>query len=108
MGGAVIPVPGDPLIVLVPVLVVWLTVVVDIALQPRMPGSRKALWAVACTLFWPMLLVYWLTRPMPGLLERHLQRTDAGAQLVDAALAHEAGRLDDGQFAAVIRRLRGR
>lgn len=90
------------------VLLMWGVVLGDIALQPRMSGRVKAAWVVACTLMWPMLVVYWLTRPVQGRVERVREGTDPRSELVEAVLAHESGRVDAQAMAALIARLRQR
>lgn len=96
------------LVIVIPLVVVWVVVTVDIALQPRMPGRTKAIWIVLCTVVWPMQVLYMLTRPNRGLVERQEHRSDAHAQLVAAVLDHEGGRLDDDSFGRVVGDLRAR
>jgi hypothetical protein len=96
------------LIVVVPLLVVWLVVLVDVLRQPAMSGGRKALWVLACTLVWPVQIVYLLVRPQQGRAERLEHRADPHSRLVDVALAHEAGRIDAAAMAEVARQLRAR
>ena len=93
-------------LVLAPIVLAWIAVLSDIALQPRMPGTMKALWAVASTVFWPMLVVYLLTRPMQGRAERPAGARDPRSRLVAAVLAHEDGRITDQQFDQVAQVLR--
>lgn len=95
------------LLVGVPLLAVWIIVLVDIARQPFMRAPAKWTWAALCTVIWPMLAVYLLTRPLQGRSLRPGRRTDPHARLVDGALAHEAGRIDDREMAALARDLRG-
>ncbi len=94
------------IVVVVPLLAAWVVVLVDLARQPRMARSTKLLWALVCTLVWPALIVYWMTRPTQGRAERDEGRTDAHHRLVQAALAHEDGRLDAAGFAEQVRALR--
>jgi uncharacterized membrane protein (UPF0182 family) len=96
------------LIVVVPALVIWLVVLVDVLRQPARSGRWKALWVLACTLVWPVQIVYLLVRPQQGRVERLEHRADPHARLVEATLAHEAGRIDDAAMAEVARQLRGR
>ncbi len=96
------------LVIVIPLFVVWVVVMVDVALQPRMPGRTKAIWIVLCTAVWPMQLVYMLTRPNRGLVERQENRSDPHARLVAAVLDHEAGRLDDDSFGRIVADLRAR
>jgi hypothetical protein len=90
-----------------PLLVVWVIAVIDVVRQPRMPRRAKWLWVVAFSLVWPLLALYLLTRPVQGRLERGQSRDYPHARLVDAALAHEDGRIDDWQMQALARELRG-
>lgn len=93
-------------VVWVPLLVVWIVVLVDLVRQPRMARSTKLAWAAACTVVWPAMILYWMTRPTQGRAERDEGRTDAHHRLVQAALAHEDGRLDDAALAQQVRQLR--
>jgi NADH:ubiquinone oxidoreductase subunit 6 (subunit J) len=95
------------LFVAVPLLVVWVIAVVDVARQPRMSRRVKWLWVIGFSLVWPLLALYLLTRPVQGRFERQESRDHPHARLVDAALAHEDGHIDDGQMADAIRQLRG-
>jgi hypothetical protein len=90
-----------------PLLVVWVIAVVDVVRQPHMSRRVKGLWLISFSLIWPLLVVYLLTRPVQGRFERQESRDYPHARLVDAALAHEDGRIDDVQMAAVVRDLRG-
>ena len=84
---------------------VWAIVVADILRSPRSRVAR-VLWLAACTLVWPLMIVYWLTRPVLGRAAGTPRRTDHRSRLVSAVLAHEAGRLDDGVFARECEALR--
>ena len=65
------------------------------------------MWVISFSLIWPLLIVYLLTRPVQGRFERAQSRDYPHARLVDAALAHEDGRIDDAQMASLVRALRG-
>jgi ABC-type nickel/cobalt efflux system permease component RcnA len=95
------------LLVGLPLLVVWVIAVVDVLHQPRMSRRAKWLWVVAFSLVWPLLALYLLTRPVQGRFERRESRDYPHARLVDAALAHEDGRIDDSQMQALAKELRG-
>ena len=97
---------GLVVVVWVPLFVVWLAVLIDLARQPAMSRTAKILWAAACTLVWPMLIVYLLRRPTRGRLELLETRTDAQGLLVDAVLAHEIGRIDAEQMRTTTNELR--
>jgi uncharacterized membrane protein (UPF0182 family) len=92
--------------IIIPLVVVWAVVMVDIALQPRLSGVAKVVWAVLCTVVWPLQIAYLLIRPNRGRVERDEGRTDRHAQLVAAVLDHEAGRIDEAQMREVAARLR--
>ena len=94
------------LVIVLPLFVVWVLAVVDIAGQPRMSRRAKWAWVLLCSLVWPMLVVYFLTRPVQGRIERAESRAYPHARLVDAALAREEGRIDEAQLAAVVADLR--
>jgi hypothetical protein len=97
---------GLVLVVWIPLFVVWLAVMVDLVRRPAMSRTAKILWAAACTLVWPVLIVYLLRRPTRGRLELLETRTDAQGLLVDAVLAHEAGTIDDAAMTTATRELR--
>jgi hypothetical protein len=94
------------IVVWIPLLVVWVAVLIDLVRQPAMSRTAKILWAAACSLLWPVLIVYLLQRPTRGRLEILEARTDAHAELVDAVLAHENGTIDDAAMASIIRERR--
>lgn len=98
---------GSMLVVVwIPLAVIWVIVLVDLVRRSTMSRASRVAWGVACTLVWPAMLAYLLMRPTSGRLAAPEQRSDPRAQLVDAALDHEAGRIDDAQMAAVLRDLR--
>lgn len=94
------------LLVELPLLVIWGFVLVDVLRQPAMPWWRKTLWILACSSIWPVQVVYLLVRPQRSRVEVTGPRTDPHARLVDAALAHEDGLLDDARFKRLAQRLR--
>ena len=107
MGLAVTVELGTYLLVIgIPMLVVWVIALVDVVRQPHMSTRVKWTWGVLVSLVWPMLIVYLLTRPVQGRFERAEGRDYPHARLVDAALAHEDGRIDDQQMASLVRELR--
>ncbi len=95
------------LVVVIPLFAVWLIALVDVVRQPHMSRRVKGLWVMSFSLIWPLLVVYLLTRPVQGRFERQESRDYPHARLVDAALAHEDGRIDDAQMASLVRELRG-
>ena len=94
-------------VVWIPLFVVWLAVLIDLVSRPALSGTAKILWAAACTLVWPVLIVYLLQRPTRGRLEILEARTDPQSLLVDAVLAHEAGAIDAEAMRTTVRELRG-
>ena len=96
------------IVVWIPLLVVWVIVLVDLIRQTSMSTRSRWLWAIACTLVWPAMIVYLLMRPTRGRLETAEARTDPRARLVDAALAREAGRLDEAAWSVTVTGLRSR
>lgn len=96
------------IVVWIPLLVVWAVVLVDVIRRQDLGRAAKVLWAVACTLLWPALVVYLLLRPTRGRLEDLEKRDDPHARLVDAVLLHETGAIDDAEMDAIVRRLRAR
>ena len=96
------------LVIVIPLFAVWVLAVVDVVRQPRMTTRVKWLWVLSFSLVWPLLIVYLLSRPVQGRFERAESRDYPHARLVDAALAHEDGRLEDTQLADTIRQLRAR
>jgi hypothetical protein len=95
------------LLIVIPLLAVWVIALVDVVRQPHMSARVKWTWGLLFSLVWPLLIVYLLIRPVQGRLERGQSREYPHARLVDAALAHEDGRIDDSQMQALARELRG-
>lgn len=96
------------LVIVIPLTLVWVIAVVDIVRQPRLTTRRKWIWVLLCSLIWPFLIAYLLSRPVQGRLERSGTRDYPQARLVDAALAHEDGRIGHERMAALVGELRGR
>jgi hypothetical protein len=94
------------LVIVIPLLSVWLVSLVDVVRQPHMSRRVKWIWVISFSLIWPLLVVYLLTRPVRGRFERGESRDYPHARLVDAALAHEDGRIDDAQLSSLVRELR--
>jgi hypothetical protein len=94
------------LIIVIPLTVVWVIALVDIVRQEHMSTRAKWTWAILCSVIWPVLIVYLLTRPVQGRFERSESRDYPHARLVDAVLAHEDGRIGDDQFDGLVRELR--
>ena len=94
------------LFIALPLLVVWVIALIDVVRQPHMSRRVKWLWVISFSLVWPLLIVYLLTRPVQGRIERAQNRDYPHARLVDAALAHEDGRIDDAQLEGLVRQLR--
>jgi len=96
------------LVIVIPLFAVWVIAVVDVVRQPHMTTRVKWMWVLSFSLLWPLLIVYLLSRPVQGRFERAESRDYPHARLVDAALAHEDGRLEDTQLSDTIRQLRAR
>jgi hypothetical protein len=96
------------ILILIPLFLVWAFVVVDIVRQTGLSTRAKWIWVPLVTIVWPMLIVYWLTRPMPGraMSLSAASRDYPQARLVDGALDHESGRIDDAQMSALEATLR--
>ena len=94
------------IVVWIPLLVVWVVVMVDVIRRQDLGAAAKTLWAVVCTLVWPAMIAYLMLRPTRGRLEDPEDRTDPHARLVDAALRHEVGGIDDAEMATIVHDLR--
>jgi hypothetical protein len=93
-------------VIVIPLFVVWVIAVVDVVRQPHMSTRVRWVWVLTFSVVWPLLIVYLLTRPVQGRVERSGSRDHLHARLVDAALSHEAGRIDDEEMAAEVQQLR--
>lgn len=96
------------LIAWLPLGIVWVVVMVDLFRRSPMSRAARLTWGVACTLVWPAMIAYLLIRPTRGRLEAAQARHDPRARLVDAALEHEAGRIDETEWTSISNGLRGR
>lgn len=96
------------IVVWIPLAAVWAYVMVDLVRQRQMSPVARIAWAVVCTLVWPALIAYLLMRPTSGRVVVPEVRTDPRSRLVEAALDHEAGRIDDAQMARITSELRDR
>lgn len=87
-------------LILIPLFLVWAFVVVDIVRQTGLSTRAKWIWVPLVTVVWPLLIVYWLTRPVQGraVILGAASRDYPQARLVDGALDHESGRIDDEQM----------
>ncbi len=94
-------------VIVIPLTLVWVLAVVDLVRQPHLSTRAKWLWLLSFSLIWPLLVVYLLSRPVQGRLERSGTRDYPQARLVDAALAHEGGRIGNQEMASLVRELRG-
>ena len=90
------------IVVWIPLLVVWAVVIIDVIRRQDLRPTAKAFWAAICTVLWPALIVYLMLRPTRGRLEDPERRDDPQARLVDAALRHESGAIDDAQLASIV------
>lgn len=99
------------LFVVIPLLLIWVWVVVDVFTRSDTRPWVRVVWLVVVTLYWPTLLIYILTKPVQGRLVdpqviRMRDRQDSQDRLAMAVLEHEAGRLDGARFARLSERLR--
>lgn len=92
------------LVVQVPLLVIWLYVLWDISGQNMTIGG-KLLWAGACSIVWPVQIVYLLARPQRGRAERGARRRTRHARFVRAVLDRECGEVDRVTFVATVAQL---
>jgi hypothetical protein len=99
--------PDTWVLILVPLALIWVFVLFDIIRQTVLTTRAKWIWVALVTLLWPMLIAYWLTRPVEGRATQVASRDYPQARLVDGALDHEAGRIDDVGMAAIKSELRG-
>jgi hypothetical protein len=85
----------------VPAVLVWAQVVVDIVTRPGLSAAWRLVWVVVVTVFLPAALAWLLLRPAGDPLRKALVTPDAddpAAQLVQLVVDHDAGRIDDVAF----------
>ncbi|MGV1005001.1 MAG: hypothetical protein ACOYEV_09600 [Candidatus Nanopelagicales bacterium] len=83
----------------------------DIWTRSGLTQRWRIAWTVACTIFWPALLLYFGMHP---LVPKRRRRVIAGEQddgdrrtaLVNTVIAHDEGRLSDSAFATKLAELR--
>lgn len=96
--------------VTVPLILVWLATLVDIAVRGDLQVWRKLLWALTVTLLWPTIIAYQLLRPVYGRLDSSDQVRQAPPgprdQLVSAAMDLDARRISRATFEQRTRPLR--
>ncbi len=105
------------LLVFVPMLMLWLFTLSDLASRSDISGLAKGLWAVA-VVFLPVLgmLLYFITRPNDidtgtttyaagGELAVEPEAVSTINQLVKLADLHESGTLSDDEFASAKKKL---
>ena len=88
-------------LLVVPAIVMWLYVVVDIAIRPGVGRLARVVWVAAVTVALPAALLWLLVRPTGDPVRARLAQIDASdprAQLVDLVQDHDAGRVDDATF----------
>ncbi len=102
------PWPQVNAFVVLALVVVWVIILVDIIGQPRMSTRAKWMWALLCAVIWPLMLVYWITRPVQGRFERGSNRGSPRDRLVDVVLDHEDGHVDDAQMVEILAQLHPR
>ncbi len=86
----------------VPLALVWIATLFDLAVRGDLSGGQKVLWAVAVTLLWPAIIAYLLLRPVYGRITDpdEVRGAPRGPrdELVAAVMDHAGGRLDTTQF----------
>lgn len=89
----------------IPVFVVWLIVLLDIAVRGDLRAWSKVAWVAAVTLLWPLLILYLLLRPVDGRLQSDAavrrRKPDPHQRLVVAVLDHEAGLSTEAEYRAL-------
>ena len=88
-------------LLVVPALVMWLYVVVDVAIRPGVGRLARVAWVAAVTIALPAALLWLLVRPTGDPVRARLAQIDANdprVQLVDLVQDHDAGRVDDATF----------
>lgn len=88
-------------LLVIPAVVVWLLVVVDIVTRPGVRGVWRAGWLVAVTLMLPLALLWLLVRPTGDPIRvalDQLDQADPRVQLVDLVARHDDGGVDDATF----------
>jgi hypothetical protein len=79
------------LIIVIPLTVVWVIALVDIVRQEHMSTRAKWTWAILCSVIWPVLIVYLLTRPVQGRFERSESRDYTHGSLTRSSPMRTAG-----------------
>ncbi len=94
----------------IPVLVVWLIVLLDVAVRGDLSVLAKAAWIAAVTLFWPVMILYLLLRPVQGRMQSSSavrgRKSNPHQRLVVAVLDHDAGMLSDADYRRTTAELR--
>lgn len=89
----------------IPVIVVWLVVLLDIAVRGDLRVWGKLAWLAAVTLLWPMMILYLLLRPVDGRLQSDAavrrRKPDPHQRLVVAVLDHEAGLSTEAEYRTI-------
>lgn len=90
----------------IPVLVLAIVAIVDIWRRRTM--EHRVLWTVACLLFWPTLLAYFMLRPASGGNRQRVgSQEDPRGQLMTCLLLEEEGPPVPGRLDRQLRVLRG-
>ena len=88
----------------VPLLLVWIATLFDLAVRGDLSAVQKLLWAAAVTLLWPTIIAYLLLRPVYGRITDPDEVRGAARgprdELVAAVMDRAGGRLDATQFQA--------
>lgn len=91
--------------VAVPFAIVWALTMVDIFRHPATP-LRRLLWILGCTLVWPVIIAWYLLRPVPGRLAQASTLTDDRRHAaVSAVLARSTGQLSGAELQQQLQQL---
>lgn len=102
---------GWVLLIAAPLACVLLVALEDIWTRQGHTQRWRVGWTVACVLLWPALLLYFGMHPLVPKRRRRVITGEASdgdrrTALVNAVVAHDEGRLGDGEFASLVRELR--
>lgn len=97
-------------LIVLPALVVWIILLVDIATSSRLAPIWRIGWMIAITIFFPLGLLWLLIRPSGGFARQHGNRVahdDPGQLLLDLIDDRERGLITDTDFAERFSELTG-
>jgi len=88
-------------LIVLPALVVWIILLVDIATSSRLAIPWRIGWMIAITIFFPIGLLWLLVRPSGGFARQYGDRVgndDPGQKLIDLISEREEGAVSDADF----------